>query len=98
MEKKNIKKTITKEKLEKYFKITGTALKEVKKSIIKGKENYSKEIIEMVSNYISDAKFFESKGDYINAFAALNYAHGWLDSGVRLDVFNVKDDKLFTIK
>jgi uncharacterized protein len=89
---------ITKEKLEKYFNITSTALKEVKKNIIKGKENYAKEIIEMVENYLSDAKHFQTKGDFVNAFAALNYSHGWIDSGVRLDIFNVKDDKLFTIK
>jgi len=89
---------ITKEKIEKYNKLTETALKEAKKNIIKGKENYAKEIIDMVENYISDARHFEKKGDYVNCFAALNYAHGWLDSGVRLDVFNVKDDKLFTIK
>ena len=91
-------KQITKEKLEKYFNLTKTALKIVKKSIIKGKENYAKEIIEMVENYLSDAKHFESKGDFVNAFAAINYAHGWLDSGVRLDIFNVTDDKLFTVK
>ncbi len=89
---------ITKAKLEKYFKLTNSALEQVKKSIIKGREKYAKEIIEMVSNYLSDAKHFEGKGDYVNAFAALNYAHGWLDSGVRLDVFDVKDDKLFTVK
>jgi uncharacterized protein len=89
---------ITKEKLEKYFNLTSTALKEVKKNVIKGKENYAKEIIEMVENYLSDAKHFQTKRDFVNAFAALNYAHGWLDSGVRLDIFNVKDDKLFTIK
>jgi len=52
----------------------------------------------MVENYLFDAKHFEDKEDFVNAFAALNYAHGWLDSGVRLDIFNVKDDKLFTIK
>ncbi len=91
-------KTITKEKLEKYFNLTSKALTEVKKNIIKGKKEQATEIINMVTNYISDAKYFESKGDYVNAFAALNYAHGWLDSGVRLDVFDVKDDKLFTIK
>jgi hypothetical protein len=89
---------ITEEKLKKYFLLTSTALKEVKKNIIKGKENYAKEIIEMVENYLSDAKHFENKKDFVNAFAALNYAHGWLDSGVRLDIFNVKDDKLFTVK
>ena len=89
---------ITKEKLEKYFKLTSTALKEVKKNVIKGKENYAKEIISMVENYLSDAEHFWKKGDFVNAFAALNYSHGWIDSGVRLDIFNVKDDKLFTVK
>lgn len=90
--------TITKEKLEKYFKLTETALAEVKKSVIKGKEKYAKEIINMVENYLSDAKHFEKNKDFINAFAALNYAHGWLDSGVRLDIFDVHDDRLFTVK
>ena len=89
---------ITKEKLEKYFSLTTKALKIAKKSIIKTKENYAKEIIEMVSNYLSDAKYFKEKKDFINSFAAINYAHGWLDSGVRLDIFKVKDNKLFTIK
>ncbi|MDO8528417.1 MAG: DUF357 domain-containing protein [Nanoarchaeota archaeon] len=89
---------ITKEKLEKYKTLTKKALEKAKKSVIKGKENHAKEIIEMVSNYLSDAEHFEKKGDFVNAFAALNYSHGWLDSGVRLDVFDVDDDKLFTVK
>lgn len=89
---------ITKEKIEKYFDLTSRALKEVKKNVIKGKEKYAKEIIEMVENYLSDAKHFEKKKDFVNCFAALNYAHGWLDSGVRLDIFDVHDDKLFTVK
>ena len=89
---------ITKEKLERYFKTTNKALAIAKKSLIKGKETQAKEIFQMVENYLSDAKHFQSKGDFINAFAAINYSHGWLDAGVRLDVFNVKDDKLFTIK
>jgi len=93
-----MKKEITKEKLQKYFNLTSTALEEVKKNIISGKENEAKEIIDMVQNYLSDAKHFESKEDFVNAFGALNYAHGWLDSGVRLNIFDVKDDKLFTIK
>lgn len=89
---------ITKEKLEKYNNLTRNALNKAKKAVIKGKEKYAKEIFEMVSNYVSDAGHFEKKGDFVNAFAALNYAHGWLDSGVRLDVFDVDDNKLFTIK
>lgn len=93
-----MKNLITKEKLDKYFDVTTRALEKVKCSITAGKEQYAKEIIDMVSNYLSDAKHFEEKGDYVNAFAALNYAHGWLDSGVRLDVFQVNDDSLFTVK
>jgi len=89
---------ITKEKLEKYFDLTTRALEQVKNNIISGKEDHAKEIVVMVQNYLSDAKHFEEKEDYVNAFAALNYAHGWLDSGVRLDVFNVNDDSLFTVK
>lgn len=89
---------ITQEKLNKYFKLTSTALKEAKKNIIKRKEKYAKEIIEMVENYLSDAKYFEKKGDFVNAFAAINYAHGWLDSGARLKIFDVTDDKLFTVR
>ena len=93
-----MKDRITKEKLEKYSTLTSKALKEIKENIIKGKEKQAKEIIEMASNYLSDAEHFESKGDFVNAFAALNYAHGWIDSGVRLGIFNVNDNRLFTIK
>ena len=84
--------------MNKYKDLTTKALSIVRKSIIKGKQKQAKEIINMVSNYLSDADFFEKKGDFVNAFAAINYAHGWLDSGVRLDIFKVKDDKLFTVK
>ena len=94
---KKINNKITIEKIEKYFKLTSKALKLAKKNIISGKEKEAKEIIEMVENYLSDAKHFQLKKDFVNCFGALNYAHGWLDAGVRLDVFDVKDDKLFTI-
>ncbi len=96
--KKNNK--ITKNKIEKYKKTTNSALKKAKKSIIKNKEKQAKEIFEMVENYLSDAEYFEKQGNYIDCFAAINYAHGWLDAGVRLDIFYIKekDNKLFTIK
>ena len=92
------KTTITKEKLEKYFKITSEALKKVKKNIIRSKEGQAKEIIEMVENYLSDAKHFQLKKDFVNCFGALNYAHGWLDAGVRLEVFEVNEGKCFRLK
>ena len=89
---------ITLEKIQKYKTVTKKALAVAKNSVIKGKENYAKEIIDMVENYLSDAEHFEKKANLVDAFAALNYAHGWIDAGVRLDIFDVKDDKLFTIK
>ena len=93
-----MKDIITNEKLEKYFNVTEKALNEVKKKIIKEKNREAKEIIDMASNYLSDAHYFENKKDFVNAFASLNYAHGWIDSGVRLGIFDVKNSKLFTIK
>lgn len=89
---------ITQDKLEKYFSITNKALEEVKKNIIPGKEEDAKEIIEMVENYLSDADHFYKENQWVDAFAALNYAHGWIDSGVRLGIFNVYDNTLFTVK
>ena len=88
---------ITKQKLDKYQKLTETALKKAEKAINPEKKEAAKEILEMVSCYLSDSKHFRDKGDYVNSFAAINYAHGWLDSGARLKIFKVKDNKLFTI-
>ncbi len=93
-----MKKEITKEKLERYLRLTSAALKKAEKKIVKGKEKEANEIIKMVSDYVSDSKYFQEKGDFVNAFAAISYAHGWLDAGVRLGIFDVNDDRLFTIK
>jgi hypothetical protein len=89
---------ISREKLDRYFDLTSRGLVEVKKNIISGKESEAKEIVDMVSNYLSDARHFEKKGEWVLAFAALNYAHGWLDSGVRLGIFDVRDRDLFTVR
>ena len=86
---------ITKQKLDRYFKITSEALEKVKKSVAKGKSSHAREIIEMVSNYLSDARYFEKQGRIVDAFASLNYARGWLDAGARLKVFDVDDKRLF---
>ncbi len=93
-----MKDKITKEKLEKYKNLTANALKIAEKSVITNREKEAREIIEMVKNYLSDSGYFEKNKDFVNAFAALNYAHGWLDSGARLGIFDSKDDNLFTIK
>ena len=89
---------ITKQKIEKYYNLTSKAIKLARKAVVKSKQKQAQEIFLMVESYLSDSQYFEKKGDYVNAFAALNYAHGWIDSGVRLDVFDVSDDRLFTVK
>ena len=88
---------ITQEKIKKSREITEKAFAIAKKSIAKGKQKEAEEILKMVDCYLSDSKHFEKKEDLINAFGAIYYAHGWLDTGARLKIFNVSDDKLFTI-
>ena len=94
-----MKDKITKQKIEKYYNLTSKALKIAKKSIAKNKEKQkqAKEIILMVECYLSDSQHFKEKKDFVNAYGCLNYAHGWLDSGARLKIFKVKDNKLFTV-
>jgi len=92
-----MEKNITMEKIRKYRQLTEKALKIARKNIVREKEKEAKEITEMVSNYLSDSEYFEKKEDYVSAFAAINYSHGWLDCGARLKIFNVKDKKLFTV-
>jgi hypothetical protein len=89
---------ITEKKLAKYFGITSKALEMAKKAVAKGKEKEAGEILKMASGYFSDAGYFRKKGDVVNAFAAVNYSHGWLDTGARLGIFAVKNTRLFTIK
>ncbi|MFA5855962.1 MAG: DUF357 domain-containing protein [Candidatus Pacearchaeota archaeon] len=93
---KNLDK-VTKEKIEKYRKLSLKALEIAKKSITKGKEIEAREITMMVDCYLADSIHFESKLDYVNAFACLNYAHGWIDAGARLKIFDVVDNNLFTV-
>lgn len=98
--KTQILNTITTEKLNKYFDVTGRALKKLKQIIPQKThlDKISKDYLNMAQNYYKDAGHFKEKGDWINAFAALNYAHGWLDAGARLGLWDVEHDSiLFTV-
>jgi hypothetical protein len=89
---------ITSQKLSKYFSVTKEAFQLAKAS--KNRLNLiaeRKDFLNMIECYIKDAEHFEKKGEIVNAFAALNYAHGWLDAGARLGLFDVHDSKLFTV-
>lgn len=91
------KDKITIEMIDKYRKLSTKALEIAKKNIVRGKEKEAAKIIEMVECYLNDSKHFEKKEDLINAFGAIYYAHGWIDTGARLSIFDVNDDQLFTI-
>lgn len=92
---------ITEEKLKKYFVITKKAYDIAKASGSRLNSDdmliVRNDFLDMISRYISDAEHFNLNGNSVNAFAALNYAHGWLDAGARLGIFDVHDSTLFTV-
>ena len=56
------------------------------------------DFVTMARAYCADAKHFRDAGELDKALANINYAHGWLDAGARLGLFDVGgDDQLFTL-
>jgi uncharacterized protein len=91
---------VTREKIERYLSLTARALEKAR--IVAPPRSYAADMAvnfkDMATRYHSDAVHFFGKGDWVNAFAAVNYAHGWLDAGARLGLFDVdEDDQLFTL-
>ena len=92
--------TVTLERINKYLDLTAKAVAKVSIIADEGTEDYGKaeDILGMVTAYHSDANFFLSEGRGDDAFAAVNYAHGWIDCGVRLGYLDGKGDwQLFTL-
>jgi hypothetical protein len=92
--------SISAEKLDDYISRTGAALSKLEVAAPPRSFNrrMAEDFLKMANAYYSDAKHFREKGDYVNAFACVNYAHGWLDCGARIGLFEVGgDDKLFTL-
>ena len=88
------------ERINKYLDLTAKAVAKVSIISESGTENHvkAKDILGMVNAYHSDAKFFLDEGRGDDAFAAVNYAHGWIDCGVRLGYLDGKGDwQLFTL-
>lgn len=95
-----VKDRITKKKIESYLSITKEALNKLKIAAPERSFNrkMADDFLNMATSYYSDAAHFYKTGDYINAFASINYAHGWLDCGARIGLFDVgEDDRLFTL-
>lgn len=92
--------TITEEKIDRYLDITRRALEKLK--VVTPDRSFSKrmadDFLNMATSYYNDAKHFRADGDFVTAFAAVNYAHGWIDCGARIGLWDVgKDDQLFTL-
>lgn len=86
------------ERLERYFTLTKDALAMARKAPkATGKEGDAATVLDMAQRYYDDASHFRGKGRDVDAFACLNYAHGWLDCGARLGLYIVKDSRLFTV-
>ena len=92
--------SISNARIQKYIGLTAKALDKVSIIDKSGTDNHSKaeDILVMVKAYHSDAKFFLEEGRGDDAFAAVNYAHGWIDCGVRVGYLDGKGDwQLFTL-
>ncbi len=76
------------EKLEKYLKKSEPSFSEIT-VLSEGGEK----VKDTALRYFSDATHFMEKSEYVNAFAALEYAEGWLDAGVVMGVVAAKDKK-----
>ncbi len=88
------------ERVRRYIEIEERALSKIR--VIAPSDSYleglARDSLEMINSYFKDAKHFYEKGDLVNAFAALNYSYGWIDSGARLGIFDTGGDhSLFTL-
>ena len=90
---------VTKEKVEKYLKLTAEA-REKATPIAESEEDVARidSMMRMCDDYQADAKHFLEQGDLVRAFGAINYAHAWIDAAVRIGLMDGHgDDRLFTL-
>lgn len=92
---------LSEERLDKYLSITKRAINKVKlnkEGEIENWQNAAEDFFDMAQRYYNDALHFRKQGREMDAFAAVNYAHGWLDAGARIGLFDVNhDNTLFTV-
>ena len=86
--------------MEKYLDITRRARAKATPLVKAGSEEASRleVMLRMADDYASDARHFLSTGDLVRAFGAINYAHAWIDAGVKIGWLDGHgDDVLFTL-
>ncbi|GIR76513.1 MAG: hypothetical protein CM15mP78_12120 [Candidatus Poseidoniales archaeon] len=92
--------SLTVERVEKYLDITRRARAKATPLVKAGSEEASRleVMLRMADDYASDARHFLSTGDLVRAFGAINYAHAWIDAGVKIGWLDGHgDDVLFTL-
>ena len=92
--------SLTVERVEKYLDITRRARAKATPLVKPGSEEASRleVMLRMADDYASDARHFLSTGDLVRAFGAINYAHAWIDAGVKIGWLDGHgDDVLFTL-
>ena len=92
--------TILRERLEHYLDLTNKAREKATPIPEEGTKDDKmlQLLLRMADDYASDAKHFMEIGDYVRSFGAINYAHAWIDAGVKLRLLDGHgDDELFTL-
>jgi hypothetical protein len=95
-----VRDRITPAKMQDYLGKTERALAKVTLRPTPGSPFHrgAEDMVQMARAYFEDARHYAAKGDLVTAFAAINYAHAWLDIGVRLGLLDGHgDDHLFTL-
>lgn len=90
---------VSPERVRKYLGITRKALNELKQVTPANSHNerIARDFLTMASSYFTDAQHFYEKGNLVDSFACINYAHGWLDAGARLGLWDTGGSELFTV-
>ena len=91
---------IADEKMAKYLDITTRARKKIR--IASPVRSFDRRLaltfLDTSESFFKKAVDYRNDGDYVRAFAAVNYSHAWLDGGARIGLFDVDgDDVLFTL-
>lgn len=93
-------KEVTEEKITQYLSITEKALDILKVLPPEGSQlrKAADDLLMMATSYFEDATYYKEKGDYVTAFACVNYAHGYIDAGVRLGLFQGDNSSIFAFE
>lgn len=91
---------VTLERVEKYLDIT-TRARDKATPLVEPASAEGQQLavmLRMADDYALDARHFAKQGDLVRAFGAINYAHAWIDAGVKIGWLDGHgDDVLFTL-